>query len=69
MQGALQCAWTDLDKELSLNLLDQSGKILRNQVLSNEQGQFTWIGLSPGMYFIQYADQQGASQSRQVLVF
>lgn len=69
MQGALQCSWTGIDMELSLNLLDQSGKLLRNQVLSNQQGQFTWIGLTPGMYFIQYADQQGASQSRQVLVF
>ena len=69
MQGGIQCAWTNLDKELQLNLVDQNGQILRHQSVSNEQGQFTWIGLTPGMYFIQFSDQKGAVQSRQVLVF
>lgn len=69
MQGAIQCVWTNLDSALKLNLMDPNGKLLREQTVSNQQGQFTWIGLTPGMYFIQFADQKGAIQSRQVLVF
>ena len=67
-EGSVECAWTGLEKELTVNLMDQSGKILRSQSLSSVQGQFTWNGLKPGMYFVQFADQNG-QQSRQVMVF
>ena len=67
-EGSVECAWTGLEKELTVNLMDQSGKILRSQSLSSVQGQFTWNGLKPGMYFVQFADQHG-QQSRQVMVF
>jgi hypothetical protein len=68
-QGAVECAWTGLEKELTVQLIDQTGKILRSQALSSVQGQFTWNGLKAGMYFVQFVDQNGHAQSRQVLVF
>jgi hypothetical protein len=68
-QGAIQCAWTSLEKHVTLELIDQSGKIVRKQQLTNEQGQFTWIGLNPGMYFIQYTHPSGTEKSQQVVVF
>lgn len=67
-QGAIQCAWTGLEKGLTLNLIDQSGSLLRSQSISG-QGQFAWSALSAGIYFIQYTDQEGLTQSRQVYVF
>jgi hypothetical protein len=67
-QGAIQCAWTGLEKGLTLNLIDQSGSLLRSQSISG-QGQFAWNALSAGIYFIQYTDQEGLTQSRQVYVF
>jgi hypothetical protein len=67
-QGAIQCAWTGLEKGLTLNLIDQSGSLLRSQSISG-QGQFAWNALSAGIYFIQYTDQEGLNQSRQVYVF
>ena len=68
-QGAIQCAWVGQHSETEIMLLDQSGRQIRKQTLGNSAGQFTWISLNPGMYFIQYVDQQGKEQSRQVLVF
>jgi hypothetical protein len=68
-QGAVECAWTGLEKELTVQLIDQTGKILRSQALSSVQGQFTWNGLKAGMYFVQFVNQNGHAQSRQVLVF
>jgi hypothetical protein len=68
-QGAIQCAWVGQASETEIVLLDQSGRQIRKQTLGNSAGQFTWISLNPGMYFIQYVDQQGKEQSRQVLVF
>jgi hypothetical protein len=67
-QGAIQCTWKGLEKGLTLNLIDQSGSLLRSQSISS-QGQFAWIALSAGIYFIQYTDQEGLNQSRQVYVF
>jgi hypothetical protein len=67
-QGAIQCAWTGLKKGLTLNLIDQSGSLLRSQSISG-QGQFAWSALSAGIYFVQYTDQEGMTQSRQVYVF
>ena len=67
-QGAIQCTWKGLEKGLTLNLIDQSGSLLRSQSISS-QGQFAWIALSAGIYFIQYTDQEGLTQSRQVYVF
>ena len=68
-QGAIQCTWVGQRTETELVLLDQAGRQIRKQTFGNSAGQFSWIGLKPGMYFIQYADQQGKEQSRQVLVF
>jgi hypothetical protein len=68
-QGAIQCTWVGQHSEIEIMLLDQSGRQIRKQTLGNSAGQFTWIGLNPGMYFIQFVDQQGKEQSRQVLVF
>ena len=67
-QGAIQCTWKGLEKGLTLNLIDQSGSLLRSQSISS-QGQFAWIALSAGIYFIQYTDLEGLTQSRQVYVF
>ncbi len=67
-QGAIQCAWTGLEKGLTLNLIDQTGSLLRSQSISG-QGQFAWNALSAGIYFIQYTDLEGLTQSRQVYVF
>jgi len=68
-QGAIQCMWFGQHSETEIVLLDQSGRQIRKQTLGNTAGQFTWIGLTPGMYFTQYVDQQGKEQSRQVFVF
>ncbi|MEY4659037.1 MAG: MbnP family protein [Crocinitomicaceae bacterium] len=68
-QGAIQCAWVGMEKELKLQLLNQSGSLLRTQRVTEGQGQFSWSELSAGIYFIQYLDQQGKSQSRKVVVF
>ena len=68
-QGAIQCTWFGQDTQTEIILLDQSGRQIRKQTLGNSAGQFSWISLNPGMYFIQYTDQQGKEQSRQVLVF
>jgi hypothetical protein len=67
-QGTIQCAWTGLEKGLTLNLIDQTGSLLRSQSISG-QGQFAWNALSAGIYFIQYTDLEGLTQSRQVYVF
>lgn len=68
-QGAIQCTWTGKLSETEIVLLDSFGREMRKQSLGNTAGQFTWIGLTPGMYFVQYADEKGQAQSRQVLVF
>ncbi|MEN9988587.1 MAG: hypothetical protein RLZZ585_1626 [Bacteroidota bacterium] len=68
-QGAIQCTWTGKLSESEIMLFDSFGRELRKQSLGNTTGQFTWIGLTPGMYFVQYADEKGQAQSRQVLVF
>ncbi|MEI8116188.1 MAG: MbnP family protein [Flavobacteriia bacterium] len=68
-QGAIQCTWVGQHTETEIVLLDQSGRQIRKQTFGNSAGQFSWIGLNPGLYFIQYADHQGKEQSRQVLVF
>jgi hypothetical protein len=67
-QGTIQCTWKGLEKGLTLNLIDQSGSLLRSQSISG-QGQFAWNVLSAGIYFIQYTDLEGLTQSRQVYVF
>ena len=68
-QGAIQCTWTGKLSETEIVLFDSFGREMRKQSLGNTAGQFTWIGLTPGMYFVQYADEKGQAQSRQVLVF
>lgn len=68
-QGAIQCMWFGQNSETEIILLDQSGRQIRKQTFGNLAGQFTWIGLTPGMYFVQYTDEKGQAQSRQVLVF
>ena len=68
-QGAIQCTWTCKLSETEIVLFDSFGREMRKQSLGNTAGQFTWIGLTPGMYFVQYADEKGQAQSRQVLVF
>ena len=68
-QGAIQCSWTGQLSETEITLFDSFGREMRKQSLGNTAGQFTWIGLTPGMYFVQYADEKGQAQSRQVLVF
>jgi len=68
-QGAIQCTWTGKLSESEIMLFDSFGRELGKQSLGNTTGQFTWIGLTPGMYFVQYADEKGQAQSRQVLVF
>ncbi|MFM6934132.1 MAG: MbnP family protein [Flavobacteriales bacterium] len=69
MSSGIQCAWTGLEQDLKLNLVDASGKIIRTQSLVMGQGQVVWTGLLPGMYFVQFTDAGGQAQSRQVLVF
>ena len=68
-QGAIQCTWTGQLSKTYIILFDQFGRQLREQSLENNAGKFIWIGLTTGMYFVQYTDQNGQAQSRQVLVF
>jgi hypothetical protein len=68
-QGAIQCTWTAQLSKTEIILFDQFGRQMREQSLENNAGKFIWIGLTPGMYFVQYTDQNGQAQSRQVLVF
>ena len=69
LQGAIQCEWNGQQSETEIILFDSFGREMRKQSFGNTVGKFTWIGLTPGMYFIQYPGQNGQAQSRQVLVF
>ena len=68
-QGAIQCSWTGQLSETEITLFDSFGREMRKQSLGNTLGQFTWIGLTPGMYFVHYSGKNGQAQSRQVVVF
>jgi hypothetical protein len=68
-QGAIQCAWTGQLSETEIMLYDSFGRAMRKQSIGNAVGQFTWIGLTPGMYFVQYTDEKGQTLSRQVVAF